>query len=273
MNSAMPTVTGVDTHAHVFRHDLPMVKERRYSPDYDASVEQYVSLLRHSGFSHGVLVQPSFLGTDNTYLVEALVTYPAMLRGIAVVDPEISVAELDKLGESGVMGIRLNLVGKGLEDYGDSGWQSLFQELASRGWSVQIQRSMDSVAQVVEAIVPSGVDVVVDHLGLPLGAFDPSNKACGALLELLGQSNVWMKLSATYRSGMGRQSAREALDILRDAMHGPDRWLWGSDWPHTRFESQTSHRQQVDFLNELVPDTEERCRVLIDNPSTLFALR
>ncbi|MNJ55364.1 hypothetical protein D3C77_508490 [compost metagenome] len=56
-----PALTGVDTHAHIFRHDLPMVPNRRYSPHYDALVEQYLDHLDRNGLSHGVLIQPSFL--------------------------------------------------------------------------------------------------------------------------------------------------------------------------------------------------------------------
>jgi len=38
-------ITGIDTHAHIFRQDLPMVPGRRYSPSYDATVEQYLAHL------------------------------------------------------------------------------------------------------------------------------------------------------------------------------------------------------------------------------------
>ncbi|QRG26799.1 amidohydrolase family protein [Halomonas binhaiensis] len=90
MSSTLPIVViGVDTHAHVFRADLPLAPGRRYSPDYDASVDSFLGHLNLHGVSHGVLVQPSFLGTDNSFMVAALRQHPSRLRGIAVVDPEI----------------------------------------------------------------------------------------------------------------------------------------------------------------------------------------
>ncbi|MGO1627031.1 MAG: amidohydrolase family protein, partial [Halomonadaceae bacterium] len=82
--------TGVDSHAHIFRNDLPLASHRRYSPNYNATVEQYIGHLDHCGISHGVLVQPSFLGTDNHYLVSALRQYPSRLRGTVVVDRDIT---------------------------------------------------------------------------------------------------------------------------------------------------------------------------------------
>jgi predicted TIM-barrel fold metal-dependent hydrolase len=45
-------------------------------------------MLDRYGMSHGVLIQPSFLGTDNAYMVQGLRTAPERLRGIAVVSPE-----------------------------------------------------------------------------------------------------------------------------------------------------------------------------------------
>lgn len=121
MSTFSPAITGIDTHAHIFRQDLPMVANRRYSPHYDALVEQYLAHLDAHGLSHGVLIQPSFLGTDNGFMVEALRLHPERLRGVAVVDVAITDAELDALAAAGVVGIRLNLIGKELQDYTGAG--------------------------------------------------------------------------------------------------------------------------------------------------------
>ncbi len=96
-SSAYSGISGIDTHAHIFRRDLPLASGRRYSPDYDASVEQFLAQLDRCGLSHGVLIQPRFLGTDNRFMLEALRRYPERLRGVAVVSPDIDDAELDEL--------------------------------------------------------------------------------------------------------------------------------------------------------------------------------
>ena len=59
--------TAVDCHAHVFRVGLPMADVRRYAPDYNATPTDYLKMLDASGMSHGILIQPSFLGTNNSY--------------------------------------------------------------------------------------------------------------------------------------------------------------------------------------------------------------
>ncbi len=270
MNTPSPAITGVDTHAHIFRQDLPMAANRRYSPHYDALVEQYLEHLDRQGLSHGVLIQPSFLGTDNAFMVEALRRCPERLRGVAVVDASVSEAQLDALAVSGVVGIRLNLIGKALEDYTGPEWTALFLRLASRGWQVEIQRGIDDLAQIVPAIVATGVDVVIDHFGLPTGGVDPHNPGHQAFLRLLGDSRVWLKLSAAYRSQSDRAQAAAVLAQVREAAGSVERFLWGSDWPNTQFEDQTDYAEQFALIEALLPDTAERKRVLVDNPARLF---
>ncbi|MGP0174953.1 amidohydrolase family protein [Pseudomonas sp. NCHU5208] len=268
----MPTAsfTGIDTHAHIFRQDLPMVPGRRYSPAYDATVEQYLAHLDGCGLSHGVLIQPSFLGTDNHYMVEALQRFPERLRGVAVVDAQVSDAELDALAAAGVVGVRLNLIGKALEDYTGAAWNELFRRLARRGWQVEIQRGFDDLALIVPAILESGVTLVIDHFGLPqpsLRLHDPQHEA---FFALFGQAPLWIKLSAAYRSQSDLARAQAVTARLREACGGVHRFLWGSDWPNTQFESQTRYDEQFALLEALLPNPEERRRVLVDNPATLF---
>ncbi|MFT0634231.1 amidohydrolase family protein, partial [Pseudomonas sihuiensis] len=91
----------------------------------------------------------------------ALQRFPQRLRGVAVVDAQVSDAELDELAAAGEVGIRLNLIGKVLEDYTGPAWNGLFRRLARRGWQVEIQRGFDDLALIVPAILESGVTLVI----------------------------------------------------------------------------------------------------------------
>ncbi len=125
-------ITGIDCHAHVFSRDLELAAVRRYTPGYDATLAQYLSHLHAHGLSHGVLVQPSFLGTDNRYLLAALRQAPEQLRGVVVVERDVSRAELDDMARLGVVGVRLNLMGKALPDFRDAAWNGFW--VTSRNW-------------------------------------------------------------------------------------------------------------------------------------------
>ena len=264
--TSLPTI---DTHAHVFHRGLKLAPGRRYAPDYDAPLALYLEQLDRNGMSNGVLVQPSFLGTDNSYLVESLKTSGGRLRGIAVVDPSVTADELRALDRAGVVGIRLNLVGQPLPDLAASEWKVLLGNVKSMGWQVELQRNASDLALLAPQLLDHGVTVVLDHYALPdpkLGVADPGFQS---VLKLGATRNVWVKISAPYRNGASGESfAKEAYPLLRKA-YGLDRLLWGSDWPHTQFEASQAYAKNRLFLDVLIVDDSERARVLA-SPHQLF---
>jgi predicted TIM-barrel fold metal-dependent hydrolase len=264
--TSLPTI---DTHAHVFHRGLKLAPGRRYAPDYDAPLALYLEQLDRNGMSNGVLVQPSFLGTDNSYLVESLKTSGGRLRGIAVVDPSVTADELRALDRAGVVGIRLNLVGQSLPDLAVGEWKALLGNVKSMGWQVELQRNASDLALLAPQLLDHGVPVVLDHYALPdpkLGVADPGFQS---VLKLGATRNVWVKTSAPYRNGASGESfAKEAYPLLRKA-YGLDRLLWGSDWPHTQFEASQTYAKNRQFLDALIVDDGERARVLA-SPHQLF---
>ena len=263
------TMPAIDSHAHVFHRGLRLAPGRRYAPGYDAPLELYLQQLDRNGMTNGVLVQPSFLGTDNSYLVDSLKTAGGRLRGIAVVDPMVSSDELGALDRAGVVGIRLNLVGQPLPDLAAPEWKALLASVKSMGWQVEIQRNASDLATLAPQLLDHGVTVVLDHYTLPdpkLGVADPGFQS---VLRLGASRRVWVKISAPYRNGaVGESFAKEAYPLLREA-YGLDRLLWGSDWPHTQFEARERYEKNRLFLNELIVDQDERAQVLA-SPRPLF---
>ena len=263
-------VTGVDTHAHVFRRGLPLAGERRYAPGYEATPEAYLAQLDAQGLSHGVLVQPSFLGTDNSYLVAALRRWPQRLRGIAVLEPKVSSALLQVLDDAGVVGIRLNLIGRPDPELNLDPWPLFLRRIADLGWQVEIQVEARRLAGLLGPLLRAGVRIVLDHFGRPdpaLGVADPGFRY---VLSLGDAGRVWVKLSGSYRNGDGGV-AQAAVPLLKRHL-GVERLLWGSDWPHTQFETVSSHAAAWAQLDAWLPDPQDRAAVLIDTPRTLFRL-
>jgi predicted TIM-barrel fold metal-dependent hydrolase len=264
--TALPVI---DTHAHVFHRGLKLAPGRRYAPDYDAPLPLYLEQLDRNGMTNGVLVQPSFLGTDNSYLVESLKQASGRLRGIAVVDPSVSADELHALDRAGVAGIRLNLVGQPLPDLGAAEWKALLGNVKAMGWQVEVQRNASDLAALAPQLLDHGVSVVLDHYALPdpkLGVDDPGFQS---VLKLGATNNVWVKISAPYRNGAaGEDFAKAAYPLLRKA-YGLDHLLWGSDWPHTQFEAAQTYAKNRQFLDTLITDPNERAQVLA-SPRSLF---
>ncbi|MDN4981675.1 amidohydrolase family protein [Bradyrhizobium sp. WYCCWR 13022] len=264
--AALPVI---DTHAHVFHRALELAPGRRYSPDYDAPLSLYLEQLDRNGITNGVLVQPSFLGTDNSYLVDCLNRTNGRLRGIAVVDPGVSADELRALDRGGIVGIRLNLVGQPLPDLALAEWKGFLANVKAMGWQLEIQRNAPDLAVLVPQLLDHGITIVLDHYALPDPRLGVTDRGFQSVLKVGATRNVWVKISAPYRNGpAGERFAKEAYPLLRSA-YGLDRLLWGSDWPHTQFEATQTYAKNRQFLDTLIVDERDRAQVLA-SPLRLF---
>ncbi|MEO8250795.1 MAG: amidohydrolase family protein [Burkholderiales bacterium] len=257
----------VDTHAHVFHRGLPFVPNRRYTPGYDATAKEYLATLDANQMAYGVIIPISILGTNNDYTVRSIAESAGRLKGLAVVDPGIEFDKLEALDRAGLVGIRLNLIGKPVPDVTQGPWRELIAKCRRLNWQVEVYDDAKRLPTIIKPLIDSGVNVVVDHFGKPdvaLGIADPGFKY---LLGVGGTRQVWVKLSAPYRSSDAIASA--AAPHLLNAF-GPGRLMWGSDWPHTGFEGKVEYAALKSQLSNWVPDPAQRRIVLEDTPLKLF---
>lgn len=224
----------IDTHAHVFSTRRPMAGGRRYSPDYDAPLSAYLDVLDEHRIGRGVLVQPSFYGTDNSFMLECLAAEPRRLRGVAVLEPKTTDDDLQALDRSGVVGLRFNLIGAGADLLRDPTQRDLRRRVRTLGWHVEVQAEGADWPAVLLALEDDDGPVVADHFGRP----DPAKgTACEGFQAILREGcggRLYVKMSAPYRCGGA--DVRPYADALMQRL-GPDRLLWGSDWPWTQFEA------------------------------------
>jgi predicted TIM-barrel fold metal-dependent hydrolase len=261
-------VKSVDTHAHVFTTALKPVAGARYVPGYSALPGDWLALQDASGVTHGVLVQPSFLGTDNAYLLAALEEHPQRLRGVVVADPSLAAPEVSRWDARGVRGIRLNVLHrKDMPDYSAPEWSALFSRVADHGWHVEVHASMEQMSAVLRALSACPASLVFDHFGLPdpeLGTACPNVRA---LLRLAEARPVYVKLSAPYRLGGGDAMQYAQFWLAR---LGADRLMWGSDWPWTNHERAADYPGCIANLFHWVPEAADRRLILWDTPNALF---
>ena len=257
----------IDSHAHVFTAGCRLAVARRYTPDREAPVASYLAELDRFGFSHGVLVQPHFLGTDNSYLVECLRAAPERLRGVVMLEPGVSEALLDDYQEAGVVGVRVNLIGEDPGFLGQSRWQALFRRVAARGWLIQLHALSSAIPRILDHLWPSDAPLLVDHFGRPDPALGLDDPGFQEILARAASGRLWVKLSAPYR--WGGVAVRPYVEVLRQAF-GPARLVWGSDWPWTRTANGIDFLQVRRWLPDWLPDERDRTLVLGDTPAQLF---
>ncbi|MFC3389952.1 amidohydrolase family protein [Aidingimonas halophila] len=239
----------VDAHAHVFTDRCRFADNPRHRPRYEAPLATYLDLLDHWGIDCGVLVQPSFLGTHNDYLMECLRRHPDRLRGVAVIDPRVSDVSLDDMESSGIRGTRLNWIGRTVDELQTAGWADLFTRLESRCWHVEVQAEGRTLLAILDLLSRWELDLVIDHFGRP-----QTNAWRDPVIERLctgtATQRYWVKCSAPYRS----QSDGFA-DVCKRLLEslGPQRLMWGSDWPWTEHEHLYSYEKALHDIEQWIP--------------------
>lgn len=239
----------IDTHAHVFTHQCRLAPDPRHRPGYEAPLATYLDLLDRMEIAQGVLVQPSFLGTHNDYLMDCLRQHPGRLKGVAVLDPCVTDTTLDEMTALGIRGKRLNWIGRSLDELQSQQWRWLFSRLESRGWHVEIQAEGDTLLAILDLLADQNLDLVIDHFGRP-----QANAWRDPVIERLCTGNTaqryWVKCSAPYRShsdGIDDVGRRLLAEI------GSHRLMWGSDWPWTEHEHLYSFEMALNDIEKWVP--------------------
>lgn len=277
----LPPPGAWDTHAHIFgpSGQFPYAAGRGYTPP-DAPVENFVALLDRLGLAHGVAVQGNAHGYDNRVLLDALARYPRRLRGVAITDTRIAPATLRDWHKIGMRGLRFHL----FSDAGRPGYVrgvgldvfEVFREtMAELGWVMQIFCDWRLMAELAPALrgISREMPVIVDHmLHIPAarGVSDPNFQA---LLKLVSEGHVHVKVSAPYRMSAqfpGYADVRSFHDALIRA--NPERLMWGTDWPHPSIaaEAMPDDGHLLDLFFDWTPDEAARRRILVETPQRLF---
>jgi predicted TIM-barrel fold metal-dependent hydrolase len=231
-------------------------------------------LLDANAITYGLLTAPSFLGTDNSYLLAGLDTAKGRLRGTVIVDPRTSRAELVEMAARGASGVRLNLFRKPERDVPDLSapdYGALFTACAELGWHVEIYDEGPRLVRWLPQIMQTGVRVVVDHFGSPDPVAQVDCPGFRTVLSGVASGRLWVKLSAPYRVGGNALAARYAQHLLAEG--GAQRLVWGSDWPWTQNEAGQSYRRCLESLEEWVPDAAARATILGETPLELFGFK
>jgi predicted TIM-barrel fold metal-dependent hydrolase len=240
----------------------------------NAAVSQYRQLQQRIGTTRVVVVQPRNYATDNRVTLDALSQLAPNARGVAVVTPAVTDAELKAFHAGGIRGIRFSLADASSRAVTPDMVEPLSKRVVDLGWHVQFNvdgEMIDEMASVLRRL-PSAM--VFDHLAhppLPAGIEHSSHKI---VRELIDKGRTWVKLSGAYsNSKAGPPSYPEATKIAQAFVKAaPERLVWGSDWPHPGLPNDRKPNDALlfDLLSEWAPDEATRNRILVQNPETLY---
>jgi 2-pyrone-4,6-dicarboxylate lactonase len=261
-----------DSHVHVFGPEsrYPSVDKPHYTVP-DGNLLQLRSMGRVLNLQRWVIVQPSFYGTDNSCMLDALSAVGTRARGVAMVNEQMSDTDLEAMHVLGVRALRLDLFQRSGLPLADliAYIKRSIRRTAAFGWHVQFYTPGWVIRDLLPFLAELEADFVVDHMGYMLESDGLTRSDFDRLLQVVAGGRGWIKLSAPYRLARDGNFARLkplATAVLEAA---PSRVIWGSDWPHIP-EGGRDTGELLNLLAAWVPNAELLAHVLVNNPGRLF---
>lgn len=258
----------VDTHMHVYEDRFPLAPTATFKPPH-APASEYRKVQAALGIQRAVVIQPTGYGFDNTCTLEAMAAFGPESRGVVVIQPGTPDAELRRLHDLGVRGVRYMMLG------GVLGWETL-EPMAARiaplGWHIDLQVDGRELAQYEERLLALPLEVVIDHNGKFLEPVPTSHPGFQSLLRLLASGRCWVKLSAPYETSKVGPPLYHDVTVLARALVNawPGRCLWATNWPHPNIHPAPSTPAIMDLMLHWVDDDATRKAIMADNPARLY---
>ncbi|MBM3341702.1 MAG: 2-pyrone-4,6-dicarboxylate hydrolase [Betaproteobacteria bacterium] len=258
-----------DCHIHIY--------DARYNAQSriidNSTVAEYRLLQKRIGFERVVIVTPRCYVTDNTVTVDAIKAlgiYNA--RGVAVLRPDVTDAQLKQLNDGGIRGIRFTVGEPKTAVTSIDMIEPLAKRIAAYGWHVQLNMPCDKIAEHADMLRRLPTQVVFDHLGHPTieeGIRHPSHAVIRGMLD---QRKAWVKISGAYmNTRIGPPTYADATLVAQAFVKAaPERLVWGSDWPHPTPKVPPDDAVLFDLLTTWVADDATRNRILVENPQVLY---
>jgi predicted TIM-barrel fold metal-dependent hydrolase len=270
-----PPPGSCDTHFHVFGPPevFPYVASRLYTPPA-APIEHYLSMAKAIGLERGVLVVPAVHGFENDVMHDALAKAEGRLRGMIRADAKLSAADNRALHAQGVRGIRFNAVHQLGGEFDADEMLRIVSRLADLPWAVDFHIEAHLIEANAELLSRIDKPVIIDHFGLVDSRKGLEQSAFRTLLDLVGLSHIWVKISGADRRLHAGERYGDIVALARALVaRAPDRVIWGSDWPHAYVSQagrQINDGELISFLLDFAPDETARRKILVDNPARLF---
>jgi 2-pyrone-4,6-dicarboxylate lactonase len=261
-----------DCHLHVFG-DPARYPDRNPNPVHkslEATWEDALAMHRAVGFGRGVFVQPANYVSDHTYLKEALARVArADYRATGILDDSVSDAELLRLHEAGMRGVRFNFVRQFKMAPSPESFARSLERIRPYGWYAKLFIGADELPDYIDMFRTITTPILIDHMART----PPGHPARHVVLEMLKRENVWMLLGNGHRMSTQAQGWDDVVPFGRELYEtAPDRCIFGTDWPHTHSQKEGGGPEEdalIGLLYRFLPDEKARRAVLVDNPARL----
>lgn len=255
----------IDAHSHVWTPDTehyPLAPGFRRA-NMDPSSFTAEELLAHAkpvGVNRVVLIQMSFYGHDNSYMLDCMKKFPGTFSGVAVIDQNQPKPgdEMVKLKKQGVRGFRIYPQNQEYAKWLDgAGLKSMFAAGAKERLNMCCLIDTNALPALDKACIANPeTPVVIDHIcriGVS-GKIPPEDVK--ALCDMAKHKYVTVKVSAFYALGQKKPPYHDLAPLIKQVYdaYGPQRLMWATDCPfqvvdHTYKQSIDLIKDGLDFLS------------------------
>jgi predicted TIM-barrel fold metal-dependent hydrolase len=247
----------IDAHSHVWTPDTehyPLAAGfRRANMDPPSfTAEELLAHAKTSGVNRVVLIQMSFYGFDNRYMLHSMKKYPGTFSGVAVIDqnqphPE---AEMLKLKQQGVRGFRIYPQNQMPATWLDNaGLRAMFAYGAKERLSMCCLIDTNALPSLHKACLAfPETPVVIDHL-CRIGTTGKIEEAeVKALCYMAQHKHITVKISAFYALGLKKPPYHDLAPLIKRVYeaYGPERLMWATDCPFQVVEH--TYKQSIDLI-------------------------
>jgi predicted TIM-barrel fold metal-dependent hydrolase len=270
----IPVGPKIDCHIHAIDPvRFPYADDTAYRPSGQeiAPAAHLIRVLDAFDVSQALIVATnSGYGSDSRILLDTLRLGNGRFKGVAVVENDVGIGELERLKSAGIVGIAFNVPFHGTDYYRNSA--ALLEKLVDLGLFLQIQVEQDQLLALLPLIEKSNVRLVFDHCGRPSVADGLKQPAFQALLAIGRARDAWIKLSGYYKFSQAPHPYEDTWPFIAALVEAftLDRCVWGSDWPFLRSPERLDYGPLLAALPQLFPDANDRHRLLWRTPARLL---
>ncbi|MBR0831007.1 amidohydrolase family protein [Bradyrhizobium manausense] len=271
---ALPACPKIDCHIHAIDPvRFPYADDTPYRPSGQeiAPAAQLLRVFDAFDVRHALVVATNTgYGSDSRILLDTLAQGGGTLKGVAVVDNDVDIKELERLKAAGVIGVAYNVPFHGADYYSNTA--DLLDKLENLDLFLQVQVENDQLLALLPLIEKSRVRLVIDHCGRPQVAQGVTGKAFQALLAIGRERDAHVKLSGYYKFSQQAYPYEDAWPFIAALVEAftLDRCVWGSDYPFLRAPERLDYGPLLTVLSRLFPDPDDQHRLLWRTPARLL---
>ncbi len=245
----------IDAHIHVWTPDtahypLAAGHKREEMRPRSFTPEELFKHSRPAGVNRINLIQMSFYGFDNRYMLDMIAMHKGVFVGTAVVDPHAKdvARQMTDLGRRGVRAFRIHPRLSRLPParwLQPEGYGRMFTQAAKNNQAMSCLIDADALPELDRMCrrFPA-TPVLIDHL-CRIGAGGMiDDKDVKALCAMAAHKRVMVKIGAFYALGKRQAPYDDLGPLIQQVVRafGPQRCMWESDCP---FQVQNGHTYQA----------------------------